>query len=1341
MKKCKLYPDTGETFFKKAVKKYGRDNAILLYSYFNNKKNINKSLSLDAEGFPSNLEDIENIKEVQDIIGSELLEKIAKESFVEKENNYKNYKDSIYEAYTFNSTSPYKDKFTAIVKVEENKVKVILSRKNEDTLKLAKEQYAAMTLNSKILEILKPLGITEETLISQELNDNGVIQWDKAKNIGFDISDLIKVANNEGGYRALSEEFSHLLVRLYYNTPLIQRALNLIKSDEDTIKNILGDKYEEYNKRYNEDFEVLAEEALGKVLQNTLLMQESNTTTSLFTRICNFIKSKFKKVDSAPINSTLETLNGLLNGETVNTLIKGLSEITTEQILESATGINVSLYDIENTINSAYFQFNDKSDIDIIKNIIIQEEKAKSLNRNPFEEVSHYGEITLYESLDKLKESAAYSKPLKSSIQLYLLGCIKSLKQCQNTLNKIEQDIKEGKVTYNSEYFQIYRDMKHMLDSKKPILEACMKSLEHSKDLKIFNDTQTEDITEKVTGYMSELLTTYNYVKKQYDDTMLPLFSSFIENYFGVTEFVVDSKGTKKSIKSLLKEANSDISIFSQLLDAMSDSSDILLQKLTEIIKDKKEEGRQNTIEFFKELQLFQQEAEREGINLDEILYQRDENGYTTGYYLQEIDWRAFSKARKQFWQQENEKFGDFLTPSELKQRMEDWANWKAENLDSQGFPIKEKYLNQDYAKLSTKEKEYIERYISYKESLDFMMGIPKSRKYHAIQIRKSEIQRIYDTSSVSEALSNIKNDIQDTFMVNEDADSAFGLNNPTMRVRNDLEGNDLRRLPKMYVNKLNDPSELSTDAIGTLMKYAYTSNNYNALKEIIDPLEIGRKVMRDRKVKKREGDKELISSYKVGNTIVEQPVYEQNQSEISKMYDTQLDIHVYSRKKDTSRNYNIPFTDKKISPAKTLDWLLGFSTTLQLGFNWLNDIANLTQGVLNTNNLAFAHKFISPSDLFEADKEYLSMLPSCFAELSSRTKSNKLSLFTEFFDTDNNFNQDLNKEKIASLIRRGLGVNAAFIVQEAGNHFLFNRAAIAYCKGIEVLKNGEKTNLWDALEVEHLGDGDSKIGRLKTENITYLDGTPVNFSKEKQKIHAILRRYLGAQSSEDQNNAKKYVLGRLLLNYKGWWKPLLNTRFQKTQYDSVLDITEEGFYTTVFRLTTELAKGERELSTLFDTLEPYEKQNLLSALTELLTFTLIYILANLNWSGFEDDDDDENWEKGFNIWKLCNYVFNRMEHEIGIFVPFAPLTFTTETIKLLENPIPVLGVVKNALKGVGILLNPTSWDDEVKTGIYKGMTNLEKALILIPNKFGAFYRQLLKIQDLETSVLFYTKQ
>lgn len=108
---------------------------------------------------------------------------------------------------------------------------------------------------------------------------------------------MIRIANNREGAEALSEEFSHLIIGALRDKPLVSRAINILANDEVALKGILGNEYEDTIQFQAGDMSLVAEEALGKLLQKNLQLQNETKSSTLLKRFINFVRGLFKRID------------------------------------------------------------------------------------------------------------------------------------------------------------------------------------------------------------------------------------------------------------------------------------------------------------------------------------------------------------------------------------------------------------------------------------------------------------------------------------------------------------------------------------------------------------------------------------------------------------------------------------------------------------------------------------------------------------------------------------------------------------------------------------------------------------------------------------------------------------------------------------------------------------------------------------------------------------------------------------------------------------------------------------------------------------------------------------
>ena len=76
-----------------------------------------------------------------------------------------------------------------------------------------------------------------------------------------------------------------------------------------------------------------------------------------------------------------------------------------------------------------------------------------------------------------------------------------------------------------------------------------------------------------------------------------------------------------------------------------------------------------------------------------------------------------------------------------------------------------------------------------------------------------------------------------------------------------DFEGKEVQTLP-IYYTKMKEgesPNDLSTDIVSTLTAYAAMANDFNEMNRVIDVLELGRDMLKEREVIQTRGLPPLV--------------------------------------------------------------------------------------------------------------------------------------------------------------------------------------------------------------------------------------------------------------------------------------------------------------------------------------------------------------------------------------------------------------------------------------------------------------------------------------------------
>lgn len=159
------------------------------------------------------------------------------------------------------------------------------------------------------------------------------------------------------------------------------------------------------------------------------------------------------------------------------------------------------------------------------------------------------------------------------------------------------------------------------------------------------------------------------------------------------------------------------------------------------------------------------------------------------------------------------------------------------------------------------------------------------------------------------------------------------------------LNDEEVLTLPLYYI-KGQDGADLTHDVIGSLIAYADMAYNYQAMKEIANPLEIGKNwVMNKRDISKTQGGRGLLGTNKAGgrSSTVEGKV-DPKKSKFGALLNDFFESKIYE--KYLVDNGEIGGVDVN----KATGILLKLGSAIQLGFNELAHMANLGTGIAMQN-------------------------------------------------------------------------------------------------------------------------------------------------------------------------------------------------------------------------------------------------------------------------------------------------------------------------------------------------------------------------------------------------------
>ena len=1091
----------------------------------------------------------------------------------------------------------------------------------------------------------------------------------------------------------LAEEWGHFVVDAVKDSPLRDRMLNSLKNEE-VLQRVLGSEYDRYNDVYKGDIDLMAKEALGKMMAQVLNNYDPTAPNDrLFERYKKSVLDFFSKRDADEID------------EIINKVREQVYEFTTNvfngkyQLDISSRDYNKRLFNLGNDVSRDY---------NILKRIIQQEKKrlaiygkgAKATAREREEKKGSFDEKQKL-FIDKLSNDLENHRELEG-IYTYLTEAVRMLRQLSDKLDTVHNSQTNWK-----DKFSALRNIRDYMSSYGSIMEELRQEMYKAKqegDMR-FKEKLQESLDE-FSGLLARLGSDWAEVSK--DE-----FARFLTPFEG-EGISMSIRGERKqyNIRELLDYIEKDISIVERWTDAMADSTDPILRIYDSLVKDQKNKARYNTINNEKEILMHSKKLEDAGIRNTDFMYEKTSDGKITGNFVTRYNWgdyfAALSKYAKSLPQDMDREEKSILI-----------SRWKRANTDKNGNPI-EKYYNPQYDAIQRNAamKEYYDFMINLKRNLDYRLPARYVRFNKAPQIRRDFLERVMGKGNKFQYLWE---SFKDNLVRRED-DTEFAY------ARQDFEGNQIYNLPIYYTRPLKDKNDLSTDCTSTMIAYAAMANDYAAMNDIIDALETGRTILSERKVAQTRGGKimrEVLN--KVPSNLTKKGDIA---NFMARLNDFML-MQVYGEQmKDEGTVLGVDVG----KAVNMLNKLQSYGTT---ALSVLTGTANLAQNIVISNIESISGQFFNKSELAKADWEYTKLLPQYLGEIGNRIQTSKMALFAEKFNVLQDYKQhvrgvDWDRKTWFS---RFFKEDTLWFTTSAGDHYTQMRTGLALAMRLKLQdKDGKSISLYDALEVQYLDEAHPEYGAnlVIKEGVTDQDGKAVNnkyFTDVTKKIRGINNKLYGIYNQEDKNAMQSRAVGRLLMMYRNWMRPLWLKRYGVERYNYDTGTFEEGYYRTLWNfmntLRKDLKKGELDIVRQWHNLDDAQKSNIYRGLAEIATFlSLMGIIATLK--GTPDDDDKDDW-----LTEYITYSIIRLKADLGSLMP-GP-TMLDEGLRLFDNPFAAVRVLKNTRQLLN-LFDPEVWTTEIDQGIYKGYTKAEKILLQpVP-----FIRQFQNLFDPEEPTRWY---
>ena len=1220
-------------------------------------------------------------------------------------NNDENYQNLKQRAIAFNQNSEFRDDYVAnIIKVQDSEsprvfIGIKVEKRNRlNSINADKMEYNE-NLNNRLRSILEShgIGVGALTDLEKRMGIHGVADFDVARSSANGLVEMIRIANGIQGEKALPEEFAHFAIEAMGDNPLITRLINNIVSN-GLSREIIGEDYDTYDTLYHGDESKLAKEAAGKLLAKHLLLNEeipSKPYKNLLSRVIQAVKNFFKDISASPIQRAIKEAD------------KNFGSLARE-ILDGSMDDAIS---VDNIKSSGLFYSTSERvarDRKLLQGIIGNELKRLKIyeKRNPNSKFSSNQRLLI----DRLDIELADNNEIEG-IYAFIENALEELTKVSDRLTLLQNT----PATNVNDRAKVLRDVRNYLYSYKHITEDIRKAL---IDEEKYPDNRYGQRVRVVLDNTSTLL---GDLFVRYNEVAMPLFVDFIKPFVGesITVPFGKYKGKTMTAEDLVRVADKDISFFDRWLDSMADSSDYMLKVMDQAVKKSKENARLETINVMKELQAATIKLEQQGIKNTDWMFERDSNGNLTGNYISEINQGLFKEKVREMFKSLNEKYGRNPVgdnAEKYRKERQAWFDANMEVVNGKKQPKVSIYGNKSYQNLNPAQKEYYNKVMEIKSKLDSYLPDKYTTLTNAVKIRKDLLERVKASDGVKSGAKQIWESIKDEFIRRTD-DTEFG-DRATVK---DFEGKEVQVLP-IYYTKMKEgesPNDLSTDIVSTLTAYAAMANDFNEMNKVIDVLELGRDMLKEREIIQTRGGKPLVEKFKsVGRKVESTLTKSGDETRFMQRLNDFFEMQVYGRYMADEGT----FGNTKIDKGKVANFVNRMTSLNTLAINVLSGISNVATGKVMMRIESFAGEFYNESNTLHADREYGKALPEYLAEIGNRVKTSKLALWNELFNVMQEYETDVKEVNFdrKTWFSRMFGTSALFLMNNAGEHWMQNRTSLALADAYKMKSpDGKIVSLWDAMEVVPIDKNNKKLGaklQLK-QGYTKEDGSA--FTKDdiiafSRKSAAINQRMHGIYNKADRSAVQRLAIGRMGIMFRKWVKPSLNRRFKSASYNMDLQAWTEGYYVTTGRfllqLARELRKSQFDIASDWKNLSRTEKANIKRAVTEVAHYlAVITVLGLIDW----DDKDNRPW-----LTKMVEYQLRRLKTETGVLIPGKPMV--DEGLKIMKSPAAAIQTIQSTLDLIG-LINPMNYevfageDAILQSGQFEGKSKAYRLLMKSP--------------------------
>ena len=521
--------------------------------------------------------------------------------------------------------------------------------------------------------------------------------------------------------------------------------------------------------------------------------------------------------------------------------------------------------------------------------------------------------------------------------------------------------------------------------------------------------------------------------------------------------------------------------------------------------------------------------------------------------------------------------------------------------------------------------------------------------------------------------------------------------------------GDPIKVIPTRFIKMLDDPNEISTDAVASVVSYYNMAVNYKNMSNYQDDIELMLNLLKSIQIRTKRELKSPGSSniYKQAQLLVDRLMYGRNKMPLT-----------------------VELFDKEINLGKALDIVRNFVTKVNLSGNlWSIGTSFFTDTTYTTLEGKMG-RFFDSVDLRFAINEYARQLPNMMANIGNPVPKGKLAYLMELNQVVKD-NKELFDRLDQSTVLRAINQNFWWAGYTQSDYTVKSHTLLSIYHNYRFVEN--EGFLSKQQYIDKFYPNDRKKGEYKFNQLTVTlydayneksDGN-VNIDEKyskyitkdllnsvKNRINVLTKRIDGTLREVDKSMIHANVIASYLVMHRNFMITGLHDRFKKRQYNLDLETMEEGYYRSTGRfLKNVIGQKHYAISQLladYDNLQQYEQYAVRRTLNELVLIAASTTVAVTMAAIVDGDDDYDTW-----LTQSITYLAMRSAFEFRtMYNPF-------EFISLIKSPTAAFNWFDNASSFIN-LINPASYVGDrtpftiIDRGPYKGMPVILRNIIKV---------------------------